>query len=284
MTSFKVGGIRIERIVEMEIPFVTPGEAYPDTPPEAFEAQRHWREPSALCPETGKLVFAFQSYLARTSRHTILIDSCVGCGKSNHWFPSWNNRTDRSWLAKLAAAGVRPEEIDFVFCTHLHADHCGWNTQLVDGRWEPTFPNARYILSRREVEHYEAQPNDAYRESVLPVIEAGQAVLVEMDHAVDDEVWLEPTPGHTPGHVAVRLASQGREAVMPGDVLHNPAQCAHPDWRFMSDWDPAMAKATRRSFLEASCESGRTVLTAHFPSPSMGHVVEAGAAFDFRSL
>ena len=177
---------------------------------------------------------------------------------------------------------MQPREIDFVFCTHLHADHCGWNTQLVDGRWVPTFPNAKYILSRREVAHYEAQPNDAYRESVLPVIEAGQAVLVEMDHALDDEVWLEPTPGHTPGHVAVHLASEGREAVMCGDLMHSPVQCRHPEWRFMSDWDPAMARAMRRAFLEANCETDRLVLTAHFPSPSVGHVVEKGAAFDFR--
>lgn len=279
--TLRLGTISITRLLEMEGPFLTASELFAEAPAETFEAHRHWLEPNALCPATGRLILAVQSYLVRTSRHTILIDSCVGCDKSNPWFPDWHRRQDRGWLASLAAAGVQPEAVDFVLCTHLHADHCGWNTQLIDGRWRPTFPNANYILSRREVEHYAAQPGDAYRESVLPVIEAGQAVLVEMDHALDDEVWLEPTPGHTPGHVAVRLASQGQEAIMCGDLVHSPIQCLYPEWAFLSDHDPALARATRQRFLEASCADRRLVLTSHFPSPSMGHVLAEGNAFRF---
>ncbi len=279
--TLRLGALSITRILEMEVPFFSPAKLFAEAPAEAFEAHRDWLEPNALCPETGRLILAVQSYLVRTSRHTILIDSCVGCDKGIPWFPDWHRRQDRGWLASLAAAGVRPEDVDFVFCTHLHADHCGWNTQLIDGRWLPTFPNAKYILARREVEHFEAQPSDSYRESVLPVIEAGQAVLVEMHHALDDEVWLEPTPGHTPGHVAVRLASQGQEAIMCGDLVHSPIQCLYPDWAFSSDLDPALARATRRRFLEASCADRRLVLTAHFPSPSIGHVLAEGGAFRF---
>ncbi|MCP4327886.1 MAG: MBL fold metallo-hydrolase [Alphaproteobacteria bacterium] len=268
----------------MEMRYKTPLELFTDATAEIVEAYRAWMEPWAMCPESGKLIMPVQSYLVRTRHHTILIDTCVGCAKDNPHFEPWHRRDEASWLAALVAAGVAPEAVDFVLCTHFHADHCGWNTRRVDGRWVPTFPNASYVLSRDEVAHYAANPNNAYRESVLPVIEAGQAVLVDMDHALDDEVWLEPTPGHTPGHVAVRLASQGREAVMCGDLIHAPIQCVFPDWRFRIDSDPEQGRATRRHFLAAHCDSGRTVLTAHFPSPSMGHVVADGDAYRFAFL
>jgi len=277
-----VGGIRIDRVLEMEIPFRDPSEMFVEDTGDALDAHRHWLEPWALCPDSGQLILAVQSYLVRTGRHTVLIDTCVGCDKAYDWYPLWNKRTDRGWLARLAAAGVGPEEIDYVFCTHLHADHCGWNTQMIDGRWVPTFPNAKYILAKSEVAHARAGDLSQYRESVLPVIEAGQAVLVDTDYGLDDEIWLEPTPGHTPGHVAVGLAANGDEAVMCGDLIHSPIQCLYPDWRYAIDSDPEQGNATRRAFLEANCARGRLVLTAHFPSPSMGHIIEDGDAFRFR--
>ncbi len=283
-TEIAVGDILVRRVLEMEIPFRTPEHLFPDSTPQAIDAHRHWMEPWALCPETGKMILAVQSYLVRTRRHTILVDTCMGCDKTYESYAPWHKRTDRVWLTRLAAAGVGPEDIDYVFCTHLHADHCGWNTQLVDGRWVPTFPNAKYILAKREVEHVQTVSSLQYRESVLPVIEAGQAVLVETDFVLDDEVRLEPTPGHTPGHVAVGLASNGHQAVMCGDLVHCPIQCIYPAWRFWIDSDQGLGNETRRNFLEANCESGRLVLTAHFPSPSMGHVLEDGDAFRFRFL
>ena len=279
-----LGDIVIQRVAEMEIPFLTAEELFIDATQEAVNAERDWMEPWALCPDSGRLIIAVQSYLVRTSRHTILIDTCVGCDKSNEWFAPWYRRTDRSWLSRLAAAGAQPQDIDYVLCTHLHSDHCGWNTQLIDGRWVPTFPNAKYVMARREAEHAETGSGYTYSERILPVIEAGQAVLVDMDHALDDEIWLEPTPGHTPGHVAVGLASNGQEAVMCGDLMHCPIQCVHPEWRYRIDTDPLLANETRRKFLEASCEGGRLVMTAHFPAPSMGHVAREGEAFRFRFL
>ncbi len=283
-TEIAVGDILVRRVLEMEIPFRTPENLFPDSTPEAIDAHRHWMEPWALCPETGKMILAVQSYLVRTRHHTILVDTCMGCDKTYESYAPWHKRTDRVWLTRLAAAGVGPEDIDYVFCTHLHADHCGWNTQLVDGRWVPTFPNAKYILAKREVEHVQTVPSLQYQESVLPVIEAGQAVLVKTDFTLDDQVRLEPTPGHTPGHVAVGLASNGHAAVMCGDLVHCPIQCIYPAWRFWIDSDQDLAKETRRNFLEANCASGRRGLTAHFPSPSMGHVVANGDAFRFRFL
>ena len=284
LRPFAVGDISIQRIVESEAPFRTLTEMFPRATPEAIERHRPWLEPNALCPETGKIILPVQSYLVRTRRHTILIDTCVGNDKSVEWHPPWHKRRDRTWPDRLAATGVRPEDIDFVLCSHLHVDHCGWNTTLHDGRWVPTFPNARYVIAKREYEHSRFEAEPIFTENVLPIVAAGQADLVETDHALDDEVWLEPTPGHTPGHVAIRLASKGDSAVMCGDLMHSPVQCAHPEWNYVRDRVPEQAEKTRRRFLETQCETGALVLTAHFPSPSMGHIVPKDEAFRFRYL
>ena len=141
--------------------------------------------------------------------HTILIDTCVGNHKSNKFFEPWFNRTDEVWLTRLAACGAAPEDVDFVLCTHLHLDHCDWNTQLVDGRWQPTFPNAKDIFARKESDHRRSVADSTFVENIVPVVEAGQAVLVAMNDALDDEVCLVPTPGHPPGHASIRLTSKG---------------------------------------------------------------------------
>ena len=283
MTKQHLGDITIERIIEFHAPMAAPIEFFDEAVPEAIEPHCHWLEPWALDPPSGRMVMAWQSYLVRTRHHTILIDTCVGCHKSVEWLPEGWRRDDEIWLDNLSAAGVQPEAVDYVFCTHFHSDHCGWNTRLVDGRWAPTFANARYIFARTEYTAAEAANDSIFHENVLPVMEAKQAVLVDMDYALDDEVWLEPTPGHTPGHVAVNLASKGRRAIMCGDLMHSPIQLAHPEWSPNFDHDGAQSAATRGSFLEAHCETDTLVLTSHFPSPSVGHVVpHADRAFDFR--
>ena len=284
MEQMRIGEIQIQLILELEEPFMPIGEMFPDVGAEEIAPHRSWLEPWALCPDSGRVILPVQSYLLRTSRHTILIDTCVGNHKSNRFFEPWYNRQDDTWLRKLAAAGVGPDSIDFVLCTHMHLDHCGWNTQLVDGRWVPTFPNARYLFAREEFDHRQALGDSTFIENIVPVMEAGQGVIVAMDHALDDEVWLTPTPGHTPGHVSVHLASNGQTAVMMGDVMHSPVQCAEPDWRAVSDADRALACSTRRLFLDQHVETDTLILTAHFPSPSVGHVVASGNAFRFNFL
>lgn len=278
----KLGAIHIDRILEMETPFMTPAAMFPAAPPEVSARHRHWLEPAALCPVTGKLIIAIQTYVIRTRHHTILVDTCLGCDKTNRYFPEWHQRSDQGWYHALAGKGIRPEQVDYVFCTHLHGDHCGWNTRLIDGRWIPTFPNAKYIIAEQELKHAAAAATPAYNESVLPVIEAGQVVAVATDFALDDEVWLEPAPGHTPGHVAVHLQSGQHRAVLCGDLIHSPLQCLYPQWRYWIDADPQQAIATRVKFLQTQCEHQRLVLTAHFPSPSIGYVDASGDAFRFR--
>jgi glyoxylase-like metal-dependent hydrolase (beta-lactamase superfamily II) len=283
--THQLGDVTINSILDLEMLLATPVDFYEDATPEAVSAQLHWLKPKALDPKTGKIVLPIQSYLVRTRHHTILIDTCVGCQKSDDQFPELHDRRDEAWLRNLRAAGVRPGDIDYVFCTHLHLDHCGWNTRLVDGRWVPTFPNAKYVIAREEYAASEDVCGLEFRESVLPIMEAKQAVLVETDYALDDEVWLIPAPGHTPGHVAVNISSQGRNAVMSGDVIISPIQLAYPDWNSFSDSDKVLAAATRKKFLDTHCDTATLLLTAHFPLPSVGHLVShSERPFDFAYL
>ncbi len=281
---FKIGTIEVQQVVEMQSPLFDAAVFLPTSTPEEIATLAADFSPWALCSETGKLVLALQTYVIRTSRHTILVDTCVGCDKTSS-IPVWHMRTDASWLERLASVGVTPESVDYVFCTHLHGDHIGWNTQLVDGRYVPVFTNAKYIFAKKEIEYAEqvaAEPRaKAYEQSVLPVLEANQAQLVDTDFALDDEVWLTPTPGHTPGHVAVNIKSAGVEAVMVGDAIHSPLQCVHPEWSAQPDADPALAAKTRIHLLESCLADNRLVLTAHFPLPSIGQVAAAERGFGF---
>jgi glyoxylase-like metal-dependent hydrolase (beta-lactamase superfamily II) len=288
MDDWRIGNIRVARILEACDPLRTPYEWFPDCTAEALEPHLHWLIPRVLEPKTGRLLFPIQCFLVRTGHHTILVDSCVGNDKTCAFFPHWHRRQDNTFLTLLANAGVAPEQIDYVLCTHLHIDHCGWNTRLVDGRWVPTFPNARYIMARRELEAAHAAAGDpeerTYEDTVLPIVEAGRAVLVDMDYELDREVWLEPTPGHTPGHVAIGLRSQGVNAVFSGDIMHWPMQCIFPDWNFRGDKNPDQARRTRWAFLEACADNGRIVMTSHFPLPSVGTISRRLSSFWFNEF
>lgn len=280
----QLGEMTVWRIVEHAIPVYKPTDMFDEATPQAIAPYREWLEPKALCPRTGCLVMPVLSYLARTRHHNILIDTCVGCDKTYAEPPEWHQRSNQAWLANLKAAGAAPEDIDYVFCTHLHSDHCGWNTRLVDGRWAPTFPKAKYVFARAECEAMEAENSEIFQDNVQPILEAKQAVLVDMDYALDDQIWLQPTVGHTLGHVAIHLQSNGRRAIMCGDLMHSPLQLAEPGWSCNSDYNLARAAETRKKFLQTHCDSDTIVLTAHFPLPSIGHIVSHGGRCDFAYL
>lgn len=287
MRRRKIGDIVLDRIVETESadPFFDPVGFFPETTPEQWEPYKAWTRPRVVDPVSGKLVLAIQSFLVRTRHHTILVDTCVGDHKPRS-MPSWNMTSSGRFLANLAAAGVQPEAVDYVMCTHLHRDHVGWNTVLRDGRWVPTFPNATYVFSRKEFDYWATQrdqrPNEGWADSVLPVVDAGRAALVANDFAIDDEVWLEPTPGHTPDHVSVHLESNGAQAVITGDLIHTPVQCVEPAWAMRADFDRELARATRRAFLERYGGTDVLVCATHFPSPSWGRIAPRGNAFRFE--
>lgn len=286
MSWTRVGNLEIGRIVESVGPFMSIFDFFPDASNEALAPHRHWLEPDALEPGSDMLVMPIQSYVVRTPGAIVLIDSCVGNHKNVKWFPPWHQKTDTNYLEGLASLGLKPEEIDVVLCTHLHVDHSGWNTTLRNGRWQPTFPNARYILSRRECEHAEQlfikHGDPTFAENVQPILEAGLADLVSDDFAINDHVCLEPTPGHTPGHCAIRLSQNGSQAVVTGDLIHSPIQCHYPQWNFKFDADKAVAGTTRAEFLARYSDCDTRVLTCHFPLPSGGYIRSEGDAFHFH--
>src|SRR5688572_22016113 len=203
-THFAVNDMTIHRIVEQEYGFAPLFEFLPTLTPQKFEENRPWLEPAGCEPQTRNVVLCFQSYVIQTPHHNILVDSCIGNGKTFNHRPAWHRKQDDNWMRALNAAKLGVEQVDFVMCTHLHGDHVGWNTRLENGRWVPTFPNARYLFSRKEYEFWTSpsapttMPLDPIYESVLPVIEANRAELVSSDHQLNDHIRLMPTPGHTP--------------------------------------------------------------------------------------
>lgn len=267
----KIGKVEVWRILEIHAPFMTPEELYPTAGPEVRQILEHF-VPGCIHVESGRLILPFQGFLLKTPDHIILVDSCVGNHKTIPSHPDWHQRSDSRFMSALSAAGVTPTDIDYVLCTHLHTDHVGWNTRLEDGRWVPTFPNARYIMPSADEVHYRTLGNNTYHESILPVIAAGQAELAQADHRLGDYVSLLPTPGHTAGHVSVLITCGSAKAVITGDAFHSTAQCWHPDWHFAFDADPEQAVVSRRALLESCSESNLLVLGSHFALPSIGHV------------
>ena len=284
MADWQLGEIEITSVLEQVAEFMTLEEFFNGFTPEIFEMNKDWLLPDVVSPASGKMILPIQSYLVRTPHHTILIDTCVGCNKKFKWVPEWNDRRDDTYLRNLKAVGVNPAEIDYVLCTHLHVDHCGWNTRLEDGRFVPTFPNAKYIFSEPEFQAAAETNSIVFRERVLPVMDAKQMERVAMGFGLADNIFLTPTPGHTAGHVAVELASNGLLGTMSGDLMHSPLQCLYTSLCPTVDLDPEMASVTRQKFLEDHADRDKIVMTAHFPLPSVGRVISAGDAFRFEYL
>jgi glyoxylase-like metal-dependent hydrolase (beta-lactamase superfamily II) len=287
MQKWRLGQITIARVLEFEMPFIAPATLYPESTPALINRHRHWLEPNLLDPTTGLLTLAFHSLVIKTPQHTILVDTCSGNDKERPHKTGYH-RKRWPYLENLQAAGFSPDDIDFVLCTHLHADHVGWNTRLVDGTWIPTFPRARYLLARQEWEHWRSSELRAryttdpyYEDSILPVLNCGQVAFVTMDHIIDDWVRLEATPGHTPGHVNVIVQSEGAAAVLSGDLLHTAMQCAEPQLNSCFCVDAVMSRSTRQQFLRRYADTDTLVFPAHFPTPTAGRVRTRGDAFLF---
>ena len=271
-----LGEITIARVVEMEGPMMRPEDLLPAATPEMLDLHRPWLEPHYLSP-SNILIMSIQSFVVRTSQRTILVDTCVGNDKQRG-NPSWTN-LQLPYLRDLKAAGFSPEDIDVVLCTHMHLDHVGWNTKLKDGRWVPTFPNARYLFTQVEWDFWKERPpvqsynHPCIDDSVLPVIDSGQADLVKTDESIDGSAWLEFAPGHTPGHVTLHLESDESEAVLAGDIFHHPLQVAEPQLRAeYLDIDPEAAEATRIDFLNRYTDEEVLILGSHFANPSGGWI------------
>lgn len=275
--SWKVGDVRITRIQELE----APGMVFilPDATKENL-AEIPWMAPHFV-DAGGQALGSIHALVIETPSKRIVVDTCVGNDKPRR-LPTWNQmQTD--FLRNLEDAGLPAESIDNVVCTHLHVDHVGWNTRLVEGKWVPTFASAEYLFGRTEWEHWNAGQGGeqavVMADSVQPVLDAGLATLVETDHRLCDEVFLEPTPGHTPGHVSVRISSKGHNAVITGDLIHHPCQIARPHYGAVVDSDSAQARKTRDAFLARYADTPTLVIGTHFAGPTAGHLVRDGNAY-----
>jgi glyoxylase-like metal-dependent hydrolase (beta-lactamase superfamily II) len=245
-----------------------------------------WLRPDFVT-EKGHVRLAFHALVVQTSSHRIVVDTCVGNDKIRPQQHFWD-RLAGPFLSSFSAAGFRREEIDTVVCTHLHVDHVGWNTMKIDGRWVPTFPNARYLLGRTEYESCSASARDAadslhpavfLEDSIQPIFDAGLVDLVDASHRICDEVRLIPTHGHTPGHVSVLIESQGKRAIITGDTIHHPCQLEHPAWAVRADADKTAAIATRKNLLDANAGTGTLFIGTHWAGRSSGRVTRAGESF-----
>lgn len=278
LRSWRVGNVTITRMDE--ISFLSPPEHMFHGGSRDVVARNAWLKPH-FADDENQLWMSFHSFVVESEGKRIIVDTCMGNDKPRSFF----GMMQTPYLDNLEAAGFAPDSIDYVLCTHLHVDHVGWNTRLVDGLWVPTFTKARYLFGRVEWESFGASPDesggDILGDSIQPVIDAGLSDFVETDHRITGEVRLTPTPGHTPGHVSVLISSGGEEAAITGDMIHHPVQCAEPELSSMFDGDSARARATREVFLSDCCSRGTMVLGSHFVDPTAGWIVPGETLYRF---
>jgi len=256
-----------------------------------LDANADWLTADFYDRTTQSLTMVFHTWIVQVDGLTVVIDPCNGNGRSRPAVPFFEN-LDTPFLERFEATGVRPDQVDMVFCTHLHCDHCGWNTRMQGGRWVPTFPNARYLFVRREVERWDPrQPGHSpaefnvgvFEDSVRPVLDAGLADLVEDRHAVSSSLAIEPSWGHTLGHSTMRLSSAGDAAFFTGDAFHHPLQVVRPDLNMDGGDDVALAGQTRARLVREMAELDAMIMPAHFPDPYCGRVRKAGDGYRFEA-
>jgi glyoxylase-like metal-dependent hydrolase (beta-lactamase superfamily II) len=288
MQTLSIGDVTITSIVERDGPWRKPEDMFPAY--DRVVGRQHLKEldPEVFDPESGRMVITYQTFIVRTPKHTVLIDTCTGEDKG---YPPPMDFPKQPWLDNFRAAGLSFEDIDYVFCTHLHIDHTGWNTQLRDGRWVPSFPRAKYIFHKGEYAYWEAAterganpPGNVWSYNCRPVVESGQALLVDDSYQLDDTFALTPTPGHSPHHCCIDIRSRGQHAVVTGDLMHHALQCREPDWSTIFDTDKEQAARSRRRFLSGVADTSTRVLPIHFPHPTVGLVAADGGRFRYKFL
>jgi len=277
--QWKIGKVRITKVVELEtvgstrfiLPLATNDEIQ----------KLPWLIPH-FATEEGRLKMSIHSLVVETPSRRIVVDTGLGNDKQGRNVPTWNNRHG-PFLDAMTAAGFPPDSIDTVLCTHLHVDHVGWNTRLADGKWVPTFANARYVFGKTEYEHWRDHsdaPDKAavFDDSVKPIVDAGKAELIASDAQLCEEITMIPTPGHSPGHMSIHIQSDGEEGLLTGDVAHHPCQMAHLDWSSTADSDRIQSAATRRQLFVRFADRPVLVIGGHY---SAGHIRRDGDAFKF---
>jgi glyoxylase-like metal-dependent hydrolase (beta-lactamase superfamily II) len=294
MKTQQIGSITIHQVVELENLPLAANSIFMGCQPEMLARGREWLDHRFIARDSDDIYLSFHSFVIQSGGRNILVDACHGNDKRRDGNFAYYNELHTDYLGNLARHGLKPEDIDIVLCTHLHFDHVGWNTRLENGRWVPTFPNARYLMSKVDFDHFgqvSPESHDAmhmlsYQDSVLPVAAAGQVDFVAMDrmgdHDLGPDLWLEAAPGHTMGSVVLHARNEAGGALFSGDVWHHPIQFAEPSLSISVEQDVAMGAATRRRLIEGCADTNTLVMAAHFPSPTAGRVVSHGDGFRFQ--
>jgi glyoxylase-like metal-dependent hydrolase (beta-lactamase superfamily II) len=284
LQRWTVGAVTVTGVCEAQTDHIPPQFFFPEASSQAVAQHASWLVPDHG-DDAGNVSLRVQAFVVEVGSRTIVVDPCVGNGRERN-LPFWSMQ-DWPFMERFEAAGFDAAGVDQVVHTHLHADHVGWGTRPDgDGGWTPTFVNARYLYTARELEYSKAPDNfdpNAYVDAVAPVLAAGLGDLVEEDADLGDGLRLEPTAGHTPGHVSMWIESGGEVALVSGDWLHHPVQLAEPHWAEIGDFDVEQARDTRRRMLERLADTGALLLGTHFAAPSAGRVVRDGTAFRFSS-
>ncbi|MFT7601708.1 MAG: glyoxylase-like metal-dependent hydrolase (beta-lactamase superfamily II) [Acidimicrobiales bacterium] len=283
MLSWTIGDATITSIVESETP-TSPRFMYKDlTKIDVLERVKKapWLQPHFISDD-GYLLQKIHCLVIELGDKKIAVDTCIGNDKERS-NDLWSN-LQGPFLEDMAKAGYPASDITHVVCTHLHVDHVGWNTRLVDGEWVPTFPNARYLFVDSEYEHWKTAESlfdgeDVFGDSVAPIADAGLADLVPPDYVISDEISFQPTPGHTPGHISLAVESGGKKAIITGDMTHNPLQIADPELSSMFDTDGEAARDTRKAVFPGWADGETLIIGTHFGSPTAGTMVPDGDGY-----
>jgi glyoxylase-like metal-dependent hydrolase (beta-lactamase superfamily II) len=282
--SWKVGSVTITSVVENQTEQIPPEFFFPNASAAAV-AEHPWLVPDFADAE-GRIALRVQAFVIDEPGRRTLVDPCVGNGKTRTL--PWFHQQEWPFMERFGDAGFAPDSVDQVVHTHLHADHVGWDTHLVDGVWVPTFTHARHLYTERELDHARHDdgngPADLYVDSVAPIVAAGLADVVDEDADLGGNLRLEPTAGHSPGHVSLWIESEGEAAVLTGDALHHPVQCAEPEWGWLDDLDAAVAFETRRHLLDTATRRGALLIGTHFPSRPAGRVEVDGSSWRFSPV
>lgn len=286
--SIVLGDVEVIRVVEWQGAFAPARGLVPDAGAEVWKDNEDWLAPDHWDPDSDRAVVTLQTWVLRSGGRTVLVDTGVGNGRERPGSPQFHH-WQGDFLGGLARAGVQPQDVDVVVNTHVHGDHVGWNTVAVDGGWEPTFPNARYLIPAADDFHF--GPDNAYgnglreddrliyEDSIAPVHRAGQAVLWDGAHRIDDHLTLESAPGHTPGSSVLRLSSGNDRAVFVGDLLHSPVQILTPSCNSCFCLDARAAVASRRRILERAATERELIVPAHFAGAGAVEVRQEGDGF-----
>lgn len=288
MPVMTIGDVALHRVEAVRIPNKI---AYFTQDQELLAAHRHWLAPHFL-DEQDRFDLVFHSWIFEVDGRVVVLDPCAANGVPSS-VPFFNN-LDVPFIERMETTGFRPHDIDLVVCTHLHHDHCGWNTQLREGKWVPTFPKARYVMNQTDIdrvgknrEYYRTARNyeGSFEHSVLPVMEAGLAELVSGTHRLTPGMVVEPAPGHTLGHQLLHLVSAGKHALFTGDCFHHPIQLVEPSIAFGDSDDMEQVIATRRKLVERAANLDALLIAAHVQAPYAvrvwreGQTTHFGAAF-----